>query len=109
MRPVITLLRFESYDIGPGHYSDTLLRIKIMRLVMLRFESYDIGPGHYSDTLLRIKIMRLVITLLRFERYDIGPGHYSDTLLRIKIFAWSLLCYALSVMILGLATTLIHF
>ena len=68
--------------------SVTLLRIKIIRLVitLLRFESYDIGPGHYSDTLLRIKIMRLVITLLRFESYDIGPGHYSDTLLRIKIF-----------------------
>ena len=71
-----------------GLATTLILRIKIMRLVitLLRFERYDIGPGHYSDTLLRIKIMRLVITLLRFERYDIGPGHYSDTLLRIKIF-----------------------
>ena len=33
MRQVSTLLRFESYDIAPGHYSDTVLRIKIMRLV----------------------------------------------------------------------------
>ena len=29
MRLVITLLRFESYDIAPGNYSDTLLKIKI--------------------------------------------------------------------------------
>ena len=44
-----------------------------MRLVstLLRFESYDIGSGHYSDTVLRIKKMRPVITLLRFESYDI--------------------------------------
>ena len=58
MRLVSTLLRFESY-IGPGHYSDTVLRIKIMRLVstllrFVRFESYDIAPGYYSDTVLRI-------------------------------------------------------
>ena len=33
MRPVITLLRFESYDIRPGQYSDIVLRIKVMRLV----------------------------------------------------------------------------
>ena len=40
-----------------------------MRLVstLLRFESYDnIAPGHYSDTVLRIKIMRLVNTLIQF-------------------------------------------
>ena len=39
-----------------------------MRLVstLLRFESYDIGSGHYSDTVLRIKKMRLVSTLLHF-------------------------------------------
>ena len=39
-----------------------------MRLVstLLRFESYDIAPGHYSDTVLRIKIMRLVSTLIQF-------------------------------------------
>ena len=29
MRLVSTLLRFESYDMAPGHYSDTVLRIKI--------------------------------------------------------------------------------
>ena len=42
----------------PCYCSDTLLGIKIMRLVitLLRFESYDIAPGHYSDTVLRIKI-----------------------------------------------------
>ena len=38
-----------------------------MRLVstLLRFESY-IAPGHYSDTVLRIKIMRLVSSLIQF-------------------------------------------
>ena len=56
MRLVSTLLRFESYDIAPGHYSDTVLRIK-MRLVSS------------LHTVLRIKIMRLVSTLLR-----IAPG-----------------------------------
>ena len=58
MRLVNTLLRFESYDIAPGHYSDTVLRIKIMRLVSC------------LHTVLRIKIMRLVGTLLRFESCD---------------------------------------
>ena len=52
MRLVITLLRFESYDIAPGHYSDTVLRIKIMRLVSTLIQ------------FLRIKIMRLVSTLV---------------------------------------------
>ncbi len=29
MRLVSTLLRFESYDMAHGHYSDTVLRIKM--------------------------------------------------------------------------------
>ena len=39
-----------------------------MRLVstLLRFESYDIALSHYSDTVLRIKIMRLVSSLIQF-------------------------------------------
>ena len=39
-----------------------------MRLVstLLSFESYDIAPGHYSDTVLRLKIMRLATTLIQF-------------------------------------------
>ena len=55
MRLVSTLLRFESYDIAPGHYSDTVFRIKMMRLVstLLRFESCD-------------NLLRLATTLIQF-------------------------------------------
>ena len=55
MRPVITLLRFESYDIRPGQYSAIVLRIKIFGLIstLLRFESYD-------------NLLRLATTLIHF-------------------------------------------